>query len=188
MWGISGVFTLALTVAKTSSNYDRFAIFVPARSLLLFDLAYQDGNVSGPKGWRGTRVNGGISRSQKHCYLRRKCIFDDLPLASTQLLRQKSFDNGTSMLGRSFNFDDKNSTLLWYLCSGSWYCFLRSSETSQAAKEPPHKKGLNMSPSGFVFGSQTAIHTTQFFRTAFFQYIQSGVTSTHLHLDWMMPF
>ena len=114
MWGISGVFTLALTVAKTSSNYDRFAIFVPARSLLLFDLAYQDGNVSGPKGWRGTRVNGGISRSQKHCYLRRKCNFDDLPLASTQLLRQKSFDNGTSMLGRSFNFDDKNSTLIWY--------------------------------------------------------------------------
>ena len=27
------------------------------------------------------------------------CIFGDLPLASTQLLRQKSFDNGTSTLG-----------------------------------------------------------------------------------------
>ena len=39
MWGICGVCTLALTVAKTSSHYDRFAIFVPARSLLLFDLA-----------------------------------------------------------------------------------------------------------------------------------------------------
>ena len=39
MWGISGVCTLALTVAKTSSHYDRFAISVPARSLLLFDLA-----------------------------------------------------------------------------------------------------------------------------------------------------
>ena len=39
IWGISGVCTLALTVAKTSYHYDRFAISVPARSLLLFDLA-----------------------------------------------------------------------------------------------------------------------------------------------------
>ena len=39
MWGISDVCTLALTVAKTSSHYDRFAISVLARSLLLFDLA-----------------------------------------------------------------------------------------------------------------------------------------------------
>ena len=39
MWGISGVCALALTVAKISSHYDRFAISVPARSLLLFDLA-----------------------------------------------------------------------------------------------------------------------------------------------------
>ena len=39
MWGIHGVCTLALTVAKTSSHYDRFAIAVPARFLLLFDLA-----------------------------------------------------------------------------------------------------------------------------------------------------
>ena len=39
MWGICDVCTLALTVAKTSSHYDRFAIFVPARSLLLFDFA-----------------------------------------------------------------------------------------------------------------------------------------------------
>ena len=39
MWGICDVCTLALTVAKTSSHYDRFAISVPARSLLLFDLA-----------------------------------------------------------------------------------------------------------------------------------------------------
>ena len=39
MWGISGGCTLALTVTKTSSHYDRFAISVPARSLLLFDLA-----------------------------------------------------------------------------------------------------------------------------------------------------
>ena len=30
---------LALVVAKTSSHFDRFAIFVPARSLHLFDLA-----------------------------------------------------------------------------------------------------------------------------------------------------
>ena len=29
----------ALTVAQTSSHYDRFAISVPSRSLLLFDLA-----------------------------------------------------------------------------------------------------------------------------------------------------
>ena len=39
MWSISGVCTLVLTVAETSTHYDRFAIFVPARSLLLFDLA-----------------------------------------------------------------------------------------------------------------------------------------------------
>ena len=39
IWGISGVCMLALTVAKTSSRYDQFAISVPARSLLLFDLA-----------------------------------------------------------------------------------------------------------------------------------------------------
>ena len=39
MWGICCVCTLALTVAKTSPHYDRFAISVPARSLLLFDLA-----------------------------------------------------------------------------------------------------------------------------------------------------
>ena len=39
MWGISGVCTLALTVAKISSHYDRFAVSVPPGSLLLFDLA-----------------------------------------------------------------------------------------------------------------------------------------------------
>ena len=39
MWGISDVCTLALTVEKTSSHYDRFAISVPGRSLLLFDFA-----------------------------------------------------------------------------------------------------------------------------------------------------
>ena len=64
MWGISDVCTLALTVAKTSSHYDRFAIFVPDRSLLLFDLAYQDGNISGPKGQLGTRGNGDISETR----------------------------------------------------------------------------------------------------------------------------
>ena len=59
MWGICGVCTLALTVAKISSHYDRFAISVPARSLLLFDLAEQDlGSISGPKGPQGTRGNG----------------------------------------------------------------------------------------------------------------------------------
>ena len=50
MWSICGVCTLALTVAKTSSHYDRYAISVPARSLFLFDLAQQDENISGPKG------------------------------------------------------------------------------------------------------------------------------------------
>ena len=64
IWGISGVCTLALTVAKTSSHYDRFAISVPARSLLLFDLAQQDGNISGPKGPRGTRRIEDISEAR----------------------------------------------------------------------------------------------------------------------------
>ena len=60
MWGISGVCTLDLTVAKTSSHYDRFAISVPARSLFLFDLVQQKGNISGSKGPRDTRGNGDI--------------------------------------------------------------------------------------------------------------------------------
>ena len=59
-----GVYTLALTVAKTSSHYDGFAISVPARSLLLFDLAQQDENISDPKGPRGTRGNGEISEAR----------------------------------------------------------------------------------------------------------------------------
>ena len=62
MWGISGVCTLALTVAKTSSHYDRFAISVPARSLLLFDLAQQDRNKSGPKGPRALEAMGTYPR------------------------------------------------------------------------------------------------------------------------------
>ena len=45
-----GVYTLALTDAKTIFNYDRFAISVPARSLLLFHVTSQYGNISGPKG------------------------------------------------------------------------------------------------------------------------------------------
>ena len=64
MWGMCDVCTLALTVAKTISHYDRFAISVPARSLLLFDLAQQDRNKSGPKGPRGTRGNGDISEAR----------------------------------------------------------------------------------------------------------------------------
>ena len=64
MWGISRACTLALTVAKTSSHYDRFAIAVPARSLLLYDLALQDGNISDPKGPRGTRGNGDTSEAR----------------------------------------------------------------------------------------------------------------------------
>ena len=43
VWGICDVCTLALTVAKSSSHYDHFAISVPARSLLLFDW---NGNIS----------------------------------------------------------------------------------------------------------------------------------------------
>ena len=64
MLGITGVCMLALTVAKTSSLYDRFAISVPARSSLLFDLALQDGNISSPEGPRGTRGNGDISEAR----------------------------------------------------------------------------------------------------------------------------
>ena len=64
MCGISDVCTLALTVAETSSHYDRFAIAVPARSLLLFDLAQQNGNLGGPKGPRCTRGNGDISEAR----------------------------------------------------------------------------------------------------------------------------
>ena len=63
MRGIFGVCTLALTFAKTSTHYDCFAISVPARSLLLFDLAYQDGIISGPKGPRVTNGNGDISET-----------------------------------------------------------------------------------------------------------------------------
>ena len=52
-----------------------------------------------PKTPRGTRGIGGIFEGQKHCYLRCKCIFGDLPLVSTQILRQMSFDNETLTLG-----------------------------------------------------------------------------------------
>ena len=64
MWGISGVCTLALTVAKTSSHYDRFAISVPARFLLLVDLAQRDGNIGDPKGPRGPRGIGDIPEAR----------------------------------------------------------------------------------------------------------------------------
>ena len=80
---------------KDQFPLDRFAISVPARSLLLCDIVYQDGNISGPKGPLDTRANGGTSEGQNH-YLQRKCVFGALPLASTQLLQQKSFDHGTS--------------------------------------------------------------------------------------------
>ena len=79
MWGISGVCTLALVVAKTSSNYDRFAISVPARPFLLLDLAQQDGNISGPKVPRGTRGNGDISISEARFML---CIIPTLMVLS----------------------------------------------------------------------------------------------------------
>ena len=55
------VCALAFNVAKTSSHYDRFAISVPTRYLLLFDLLYQDGKISGSKGPWGTRSIGVIS-------------------------------------------------------------------------------------------------------------------------------
>ena len=64
LWGICDVCKLALTVAKTSSHYDRFAISVPARLLILFDLAQQDGNISDPKRPRGTRGNGDITEAR----------------------------------------------------------------------------------------------------------------------------
>ena len=69
MRGICDVCTLALTVANTSSHYDRFAISVPGRSLLLFDLALQDGDISGPKGPRGTRGNGDIFEARFILYI-----------------------------------------------------------------------------------------------------------------------
>ena len=62
IWGKCGVCTLALTVAKTSSDYDRFAISVTGRSLLVFDISEQDGNTSGPKPPRGTRRIGEMSQ------------------------------------------------------------------------------------------------------------------------------
>ena len=68
-WGICDVCTLALIVAKTIPHYDRFAISFPARSLLLFDLAKQDGNISGPKGPQGTRGNGDISEARFILYI-----------------------------------------------------------------------------------------------------------------------
>ena len=44
MWGICGVCTLALTVAKTSSHYDRFAIFVTSTSQhQIFDEKFDQG-------------------------------------------------------------------------------------------------------------------------------------------------
>ena len=49
-------------------------------------------------------------------------IFGDLAVASTKLLRQKSFDKGTSTLGRSFKFDDRNSTVLWHPISIIVFC------------------------------------------------------------------
>ena len=63
MLGLFDVCTLALNGAKISFHYDRFAISVPARSLLLFDLAQQDENKSGPKGQRDTRGTGEISEA-----------------------------------------------------------------------------------------------------------------------------
>ena len=62
--GICCVCTLALTVAKSRSHYDRFVISVPAGSLLMFELAFEDGNISGPKGSRGTRGIGDISEAR----------------------------------------------------------------------------------------------------------------------------
>ena len=64
---IFGLFTLALIFAKTSSDYDRFAICVPVRPRLA------RWNKTSPKGPRGISGNGGISKCQKQ-YLRRRCI------------------------------------------------------------------------------------------------------------------
>ena len=64
MWGICDVCTLALTVAKTSSHYDRIAIFVPTTFLLLFDFASHDRNIRGPKS-PGALEEMGHIRGQK---------------------------------------------------------------------------------------------------------------------------
>ena len=85
IWTIYGVCTLALTVEKTNSHNDRFAISVFARSLLLFDLALQDGEIGGPKGPRGTRGNRGISDGQKLCYLKTLGIRQNCPYTFRQI-------------------------------------------------------------------------------------------------------
>ena len=66
MWG-----HLQCMHARLHRRKDQLPLrLLPAKSLLLFDLAQQDGNISDPKGPLGTRGNGGISEGQKHCYLK----------------------------------------------------------------------------------------------------------------------
>ena len=73
------------------------------------------GTLAAPRG-SGALKEWGQIRGPKTllCYLRRKCVSGDIPLASLQLLRQHSFDNETSTLGRSFKFDDRSSTVIWF--------------------------------------------------------------------------
>ena len=91
MWGISGVCTLALTVAKPSSHYDRFAISVSDRSLLLFDLAWQDGKTSNTEGPRGARGNAAYPRAKIivlwNCYVIENS--DSISFSSTILPRSQ---------------------------------------------------------------------------------------------------
>ena len=59
-WGISGVCTLALTVTNTSSHNDRFAISIPARSLLLLEHLSVSFSCTLP--WNGqTYCNGSVT-------------------------------------------------------------------------------------------------------------------------------
>ena len=57
-------------------HHRRLAITVPARSSLLFDLAYHDGNIIGSKGPRGTTGNGDISEAR--CILFKGCLLYDV--------------------------------------------------------------------------------------------------------------
>ena len=62
-------FTVQCDNRSLRSNVKPKLASVPARFLLLFDLAKQDGNISGPKGPRGTRGNGDKSESRFILYI-----------------------------------------------------------------------------------------------------------------------
>ena len=127
MWGICCVCTVALTVAKTSCHYDRFAISVPARSLLLFDLAQKDGKIRGPKGPRGTRGNGSNPRHVLYFSIKLFLRHFDL-FPKNQNFEPRCFETiqklGMSTRGLTLIFDPVLSTYFLpprkYLCPLLW--------------------------------------------------------------------